>query len=149
MQVFSSGRTPPTRVATWFTSMKEKNRCVFMFYDVCEFYPSISEQLLLNALDFASKIARFISRLLADGQKRKRIVVWFNSPYSQNVKTQISKRFLGLVSKHFPPCSNLHKIFNRHTVKVSYSCTQNVAQIVKSHNHCVLNNDSRRPRMEE
>ena len=81
----------------------------------------------------------------ADGQKWKRNVVWFNPPYSHDVKTLIGKWFLGVVSKHFPPGSKLHTIFNRHTVKVSYSCMQNDAQIIKSINHCVLNSDSRPP----
>ena len=38
------------------------------------------------------------------------------------------------LDKHFPPSNKLHKIFNRNTVKVSYCCTQNVANIIKSHN---------------
>ena len=43
-------------------------------------------------------------------------------------------QFLLLVDKHFPPTHDLHKIFNRNSVKVSYSCTENVEKIVKSHN---------------
>ena len=29
---------------------------------------------------------------------------------------------------------SLHKIFNHQTTKASYSCMQNIAQIIKSHN---------------
>ena len=42
--------------------------------------------------------------------------------------------FLQLIDTHFPPANKLHKIFNRNTVKVSYSCTQNISQILKGHN---------------
>ena len=42
--------------------------------------------------------------------------------------------FLQLIDRHFPPANKLHKIFNRSTVKVSYSCTQNISQIIKGHN---------------
>ena len=46
--------------------------------------------------------------------------------------------FLQLIDTHFPPTNKLHKIFNRHTVKVSYSCTQNTSQIIKGDNKKVL-----------
>ena len=38
---------------------------------------------------------------------------------------QHSKGFLKLVDKYFPKSSILHKIFNRNSVKVNYSCMQN------------------------
>ena len=40
-------------VTTWFTAIAEKRRCVFTCFDICEFYPSISEGLLRKALLFA------------------------------------------------------------------------------------------------
>ena len=41
---------------------------------------------------------------------------------------------LNLLNKHFPPSNQFHKIFNRNTVKVSYSCTENISSIIRSHN---------------
>ena len=41
--------------------------------------------------------------------------------------------FLRLVEKHFPKSNKLHKIFNRNTLKVSHSCTENMAQIIRKH----------------
>ena len=38
----------------WFKTIPEKNKHAFITFDVCDFYPSISEQLLLKALDYAS-----------------------------------------------------------------------------------------------
>ena len=71
-------------------------------------------------------------------KKRSRNVIWYNPPFSKNVKTPIGKKFLKLLDKHFPRGSRLHKIFNRSTVKISYSCMPNVATIIKTHNKQVL-----------
>ena len=43
-------------------------------------------------------------------------IIWFNPPYSQNVKTTIGKTFHKLVKKHFPRGYKLYKIFSRNTV---------------------------------
>ena len=40
-------------VITWFENIKSKNKCIFMQYDIKEFYPSISEDLLKKVLDHA------------------------------------------------------------------------------------------------
>ena len=39
-------------------------------------------------------------------RNRNRKVIWFNPPYSQNVKTNIGKLFIKLVRKHFPKNKN-------------------------------------------
>ena len=51
----------------------------------------------------------------------KRNLIWFNS---KNVKT---KTFLQLLSKHFPKEDKIHKIFNKTTLKMSYSCMNNIS----------------------
>jgi 6-pyruvoyl-tetrahydropterin synthase len=71
-------------------------------------------------------------------RKRQRKIIWFNPPYSKNVKTNVAKTFLQLIDKHFPKKSKLHKIFNRNTIKVSYSCMENVKSAVSRHNHRIL-----------
>ena len=38
-----------------FKAIPEKGKHEFITFDVCDFYPSISEDLLLNALDYSSK----------------------------------------------------------------------------------------------
>ena len=53
--------------------------------------------------------------------------IWFNPPYSQNVITNVAKRFLNLLDHHFPKSNKMHKIFNRNKVKIRYSCTENTA----------------------
>ena len=34
-------------------------------------------------------------------KKRKRNIIWYNPPYSANVKTNIGKTFFKLLKKHF------------------------------------------------
>ena len=72
-------------------------------------------------------------------RKRKRNIIWFNPPYSKNVKTNIGKTFLQLLSKHFPKDHEMHKIFNKNTVKISYSCMNNISSILSTHNKNILN----------
>ena len=63
-----------------------------------------------------------------------RNIIWFIPPFSKPVSTNVAKIFLQLVTKHFPRSHKLHKIFNRNTVKVSYSCMNNMSKIIKGHN---------------
>ena len=62
-----------------------------------------------------------------------------NPPFSQTVKTNVAKSFLRLLNKHLPNTHSLYKIFNRNTIKFSYSCLNNVSQIIKQHNRNVSN----------
>ena len=71
-------------------------------------------------------------------RKRKRKIVWFNPPYNKNVTTNVARRFLSLIDKHFPKHHRYHKLFNRITVKCSYSCMSNMASIISSHNAKIL-----------
>ena len=74
--------------------------------------------------------------------KRQRNIIWFNPPFSRNVSTNVAKKFLQLLDKHFPPSNSLHRIFNRNTVKVSYCCTQNLGNIIKSHNKKLISSNN-------
>ena len=65
-------------------------------------------------------------------------IIWFNPPYSMNVQTNVARKFLQLIDKHFPAEHKLHKIFNRNTVEVSYSCVPNTSSIIKAHNRKTL-----------
>ena len=69
---------------------------------------------------------------------RKRKITWFNPPWNDAVATNVASKFLQLLDKYFPKNSPLHKIFNRNTVKVSYSCMPNMASTISSHNKFVL-----------
>ena len=74
----------------------------------------------------------------SEKKKRKRKIIWFNPPFSLNVKTHIGKQFFKILHKHFPKNHSLYKIFNKNTVKLSYSCTRNITSIITSHNKNIL-----------
>ena len=80
---------------------------------------------------------------LVDNVRRHRNskVIWFNPPYSLNVKANIGKVFLKLVRKHFPRSHKLSKIFNLNTIKISYSSVPNAKNLIKQHNSKILNKD--------
>ena len=73
-------------------------------------------------------------------RKRQRTILWFNPPYSKTVKTKIGKFFLQLIKKHFPKEHKFHKIFNRNTLKLSYSCMPNIKTKINAHNREILRN---------
>ena len=74
----------------------------------------------------------------ANKMKRKMGIVCFNPPYSKNVATNIGKEFFNLLRIHFPKQHPLHHLFNKNTVKLSYSCTINMDGIIKAHNAKIL-----------
>ena len=63
-------------------------------------------------------------------RKRQRNITWFNPPYNKQDFTNIGRQFLTLIETCFPPENTLHKIINRNTIKISYSCTRNMKQTV-------------------
>ena len=65
---------------------------------------------------------------------RKRNILWFNPPFSKNVKTNVGKKFMNLIRKHFPADHKFHKIFNFNNIKISYSCTPNIKNVIQQHN---------------
>ena len=74
-----------------------------------------------------------------DNNQRKGKIIWYNPPYSANIKTNIGKTFLNLIKKHFPKINKLHKIFNKNTVKISYICMSNISSIILGHNKNLIN----------
>ena len=45
-------------VIKWFEGRKVGKKCMFIQFDICEFYPSISEKLLKDSLEFAQEFYR-------------------------------------------------------------------------------------------
>ena len=79
-------------------------------------------------------------------RSRKRNIIWFNPPFSNNVSTNVGKEFLSLIDKHFPVNHKFRKIFNRNNLKVSYSCMPNIKSIVNAHNRNITTEDTRNQR---
>ena len=74
---------------------------------------------------------------------RSRKVTWFNPPWNDEVSTNVAKRFLGMIDRHFQKGSALGRHINRNTVKVSYSSMTNMEKIISGQNKKVANMSSR------
>ena len=99
-------------------------------------------QTALTESGYTEKIEYQDTQQLKKKKRRNRKIIWFNPPYSKHVTTSIGNQFFRLLNKHFPKGHQFHKIFNRNTVKLSYSCAPNVARIIKSINSKILCHDS-------
>ena len=73
------------------------------------------------------------------GKNRNRKVVWFNLPFYRLANINIGKYFLHLLDKYFNGDNPLSRIFNWNTVKISYSFTKNMYNILSNHNTRLLN----------
>ena len=71
-------------------------------------------------------------------RKRQRNIIWFNPPFSRNVKTNMGREFLNLIAKCFPANHKFRTLFNKNNLKLSYSCSPNLKQIIDGHNKTIL-----------
>ena len=71
-------------------------------------------------------------------KNRRRNIIWFNPPYSSNVKINIGRKFIDLVSTHFPKHHRYHKLFNKNNMKLSYRTMPNMESIITKHNRKLL-----------
>lgn len=69
---------------------------------------------------------------------RKRNITWYNPPFDMRVKTNLGKKFLRIVCECFPKGHPLRPIFNRNTLKLSYSCMPNAKSTIDTHNKRLL-----------
>ena len=87
---------------------------------------------------------KFEEEVVNEGQRnkrrRKRQIIWWNPPFSMNVKTNIGARFLALIDKCFPKDGPLGKAFNRSNLKLSYATCPNMKQLISAHNRKLLAN---------
>ena len=106
-----------------------------MFESVAPLY---QEAINKSGYDYTLKFDPSASDTPPKKRSRKRNILWFNPPYNHEVRTNVGKEFLGLLDKCFPPQHPLRKLFNRKNVKVSYSTTPNMEQIIAGKNTKVL-----------
>ena len=71
-------------------------------------------------------------------RRKKNNIIWFNPPWCNSVTTDVGRKFLNLVDLCFPPSNPLSKIFNRKTIKISYSTMPSLGRILAGHNAKVI-----------
>ena len=72
-------------------------------------------------------------------KNRKKRIVCFEPPYTPNISTNISRELFSLLGKHFSETHQLHKLFNRNNVKVSYSSLPNFKSVINGYNKNISN----------
>ncbi|XP_015771288.1 PREDICTED: uncharacterized protein LOC107349626 [Acropora digitifera] len=80
----------------------------------------------------------FTQSLNSTRTNRRRNIIWYNPPFSKNVATNVGRTFLKILDEEFPENHVFHKIFNRNTVKISYSCMPNLKQKIDRRNKSIL-----------
>lgn len=75
-------------------------------------------------------------------RNRQRNTTWYNPPFSANVLTNLGHKFLSIVKKSFPTDHPLHKLFNRNTLKLSYSCMPNMKSMIDASNKKLTSQES-------
>ena len=71
-------------------------------------------------------------------KKKGRNIIWFNPPYNRAVSTNVGRIFLSLIDRHFGGDPELHKLFNRNNIKVSYRTGRNIKAKIDGHNNTKL-----------
>ena len=108
--------------------------------------PLFQESLDRSGYNYKLKYEPQVNTPRPKKRGRKRHILWFNPPFNHTVRTNVAREFLSLIDTCFPPGHPLKKIFNRNTVKVAYSTTPNMAQIIAGKNAKVLNGNKEEKR---
>ena len=82
-------------------------------------------------------------------RSRKRQIFWFNPVFCKRVETNVGAQFLKILDTTIPHGHVLHKLFNRHTVKVSYRTLGNLSKTISTHNYKVLNEYERQNQQQQ
>jgi hypothetical protein len=99
----------------------------------------------LNALQLSGYKTNDLSFKTLDMKKRrsrKRKVFYFHPPFCKSVRTNLGRVFRNLVERHFTPEHYLYKIFNKNTLKLSYSCLPNMKAKMAAHNKGILRKEA-------
>ena len=78
-------------------------------------------------------------------KNRQRNIIWYNPPLSMNVATNVGRAFLKILDEEFPESHVFHKIFNRNTVKISYSCMPSLKHKIDGRNKSTLQKTTASP----
>ena len=99
-------------------------------------------QRALTSANYKQNI-KYDKNLSLKTNKRKRNIIYFNPPFSLTVNSKIGKQFLNLINTSFDENHPYKKIFNRNTIKISYSSTANFKSKIIAHNNKILNKNDK------
>ena len=85
-----------------------------------EVIPPYQQAVDESGYDFKLKVAPPAKQATRKSKAGKRKITWYNPTWDGNVKTNVGRKFLLVIDKCLPKNHSLNKIFNRHTLKLSY-----------------------------
>ena len=91
-----------------------------------EAVPAFQEALRNSGYEHTLKYEKVNLSTENKAKNRSRNITWFHPPYSKHVATNVGKKFLSIVNDCFRQDHPLRKIFNKNTLKLSYSCMPNL-----------------------
>ena len=100
--------------------------------------PQFQEAINKSGYNYILKFNPNASEPKRKSKNRKRNTLWYNPPYNCAVTTNVGREFLKLIDECFPPYHPLHKVLNRKNVKVGYSTTPTIAQMISAKNSKAL-----------
>ena len=89
-------------VIKWFRDTPNKKAHTFITFDICDFYPSITEELLDKALDFASyhtEVTKDDKVIIKHTKKKKLLSSAKTYPGVNQVQTLMSQWAVSMVQK--------------------------------------------------
>ena len=129
--IFTSIQTTRRQLLNKFHNQLKKDSILLSFKDIFQESDIYYEKCLKNnryktKLQYQQRKENNQNR-----KKRNRCFIWFNPPYSPSVKTNMGRIFIKLSSKNLPPNHRFVKIFNKNTIKLSYSCLPNIRSKIR------------------
>ena len=113
---------------------KQSNHKIINISDpVSDAYVDLSSQENVNIQN-----VEFNSQHTRKKRQRKRNILWFNPPYNVYIENNVGRLFFNLIQKHFKKGTFLGKLFNKNTLKLSYSCCPKIKARISAHNRKLL-----------
>ena len=111
-----------------------------LFYEAIPPYQkALSDSGYKYILHYDEKLKGCSSKIKNKNRKRK--VIWFNPPFCRSVKTDIGRDFLQIITNSFPKTHKLHKILNRNTLKLNYSCLPSIGRKILSNTNAKISKE--------
>ena len=105
--------------------------------------PVFQEALRNSGYEHTLKYEKVNASTANKAKNRSRNITWFHPPYSKHVATNVGKKFLPIVNDCFRQDHPLRTIFNKNTLKISYSCMPNIEAKITNNIKAILANSGR------
>ena len=89
----------------YLSSIPKKKKNHIKYINIESFYKSLNKSGYKHKLKYKANTDTAVNK-----KQRQRNIIWINPPSSKNVKSNIRKKLLNLIKKHFLPHHKFHKL---------------------------------------